>query len=218
MTDNKKPNKHPDKDTNRIEAFSDGVFAIAITLLVLNIQVPHSADLKGSLFTELGEHWASYLAFFIGFFSILVCWINHHHICNHILRCDNNMQILNSLVLLVVVVVPFSTSLLAEYINQPEQQTAVAIYGATYVFMALVYDLMWNYAYKNKFTVPDTDEKFLRAIKKIYDVGIFYTVIAFAVSFVSVIAALVLYTLMFCIYFFPEHFAKRLMKFNSNKK
>ena len=110
--------KHPDKDTNRIEAFSDGVFAIAITLLVLNIQVPQSAELKGSLLTELGRHWASYLAFFIGFFSILVCWINHHHICNHILRCDNNMQILNSLVLLVVVVVPFSTSLLAEYINQ----------------------------------------------------------------------------------------------------
>lgn len=208
-------NKHPEKDTTRIEAFSDGVFAIAITLLILDIQVPHSADLHGSLLSELGKHWANYLSFFIGFFSILVCWINHHHICNYILRCDNNMQILNSLILLVVIIVPFSTSLLAEYINQSEQQTAIAIYGITYCFMALVYDLMWNYAYKFKFTNPDVDDKFLKAIKRIYDIGIFYTLFAFAVSFVSVIAGLVLYTLMFCIYFFPEHFAKRLMKIQS---
>jgi uncharacterized membrane protein len=213
MTDDKRPNKHPDKDTDRVETFSDGVFAIAITLLVLNIQVPHSADLMGSLLSELGKHWASYVAFLIGFFSILVCWINHHHICNYILRCDNNMLILNSLILLVVIIVPFSTSLLAEYINQKEQQTAIAMYGITYCFMALVYDLMWNYAYKYKFTIPTTDDKFLRAIKRIYDIGIFYTLFAFAVSFISVIAALILYTLMFCIYFFPEHFAKRLMKF-----
>jgi uncharacterized membrane protein len=211
------PNNHSVKETTRIEAFSDGVFAIAITLLVLNIQVPHSTDLKGSLLAELGNHWASYLAFFIGFFSILVCLINHHHICNYILRCDNNMQTLNNLILLVVIVVPFSTSLLAEYINQAEQQTAIAIYGITYCFMALVYDLMWNYAYKYKFTNFDVDDKFLRAIKRIYDIEIFYTLFAFAVSFVSVIAGLVLYTLMFIIYFFPEHFTKRLMKISNNK-
>ena len=217
MTENMRQNKHPDKNTDRIEAFSDGVFAIAITLLVLNIQVPHSADLKDSLLKELGKHWASYLAFVIGFFSILICWINHHHICKHIFRCDNNMQILNSLILLAVIVVPFSTSLLAEYINQKEQQTAIAIYGATYCFIALVYYLMWNYAYKKKFTAPDTDEKFLKATKRIYVVGIFYTLFAFATSFVSVILALVLYTLMFCIYFSPEYFAKRLMKIRNDK-
>lgn len=215
MIERKNFNKHPEKDTTRIEAFSDGVFAIAITLLILDIQVPHSDELKGSLLNELGKHWANYLSFFIGFFSILVCWINHHHICNYILRCDNNMQILNSLILLVVIIVPFSTSLLAEYINQSEQQTAIAIYGITYCFMALVYDLMWNYAYKYKFTNPEVDDKFLKSIKRIYDIGIFYTLFAFAVSFVSVIAGLVLYTLMFCIYFFPEHFAKRLMKIQS---
>ncbi len=217
MIDRKNLSKHPDKDTTRIEAFSDGVFAIAITLLVLNIEVPRSADLKGSLLVELGKHWASYLALFIGFFSILVCWINHHHICNYILRCDNNMQILNSLILLVVVIAPFSTSLLAEYINQNEQGTAVAIYGITYCFMALVYDLMWNYAYKYKFTDPNVDAKFLKAIKRIYDVGIYYTLFSLAVSFISVVAGLVLYILMFIIYFYPEHFAKRLMKFNEHK-
>lgn len=217
MIERKNYNKHPDKDTARIETFSDGVFAIAITLLVLNIQVPHSADLKTSLLTELGNHWASYLAFFIGFFSILVCWINHDHICNYVLRCDNNMRILNSFILLVVVAVPFSTSLLAEYIGKNEQQIAVAIYGITYCFMALVYALMWNYAYKNKFTVPDVNDNLLRAIKKIYDIGIIYTLIALAVSFLSVIGGLILYTLMFAIYLYPEHFATRLMKFNSKK-
>jgi uncharacterized membrane protein len=211
--------KHPEKDTTRIETFSDGVFAIAITLLVLNIiEVPHNAELKGSLLSELGKHWGSYLAFIIGFFSILVCWINHDHICNYILRCDNNMRILNSLILLIVVVVPFSTSLLAEYINQEEQQTAIAIYGITYCFMALVYDLMWNYAYKYKFTLPDADDRILRAIKRIYDVGIFYTLFAFAVSFVSVIAGLVLYAFMFAIYLYPEHFARRLMKFSKQRE
>src|SRR5690242_10524801 len=108
MIEKANPFKHPEKDTTRIETFSDGVFAIAITLLVLNIQVPHSSDLKGSLLAELGKHWASYLAFIIGFFSILVCWINHNHICNYILRCDNNMNVLNSFILLIVIAVPFS--------------------------------------------------------------------------------------------------------------
>ena len=212
-----KQNEHAEKNTGRIEAFSYGVFAIAITLLVLNIEVPRSADLKDSLLMELGKHWGNYLAFVIGFFSILVCWINHHHICKHISRCDNNMQILNSLILLAVVVVPFSTSLLAEYINQEEQQTAIAIYGVTYCFIALVYYLMWNYAYKNKFTVPDADEKILKGTKRIYVVGIFYTLFAFAISFASVILALVLYTFMFCIYFSPEYFARRLMKAGKDK-
>ena len=216
MFENKNLN-HPDRDTARIETFSDGVFAIAITLLVLNIGVPHSADLKGSLLAELGKHWASYVAFFIGFFSILVCWINHDHICNYILRCDNNMRILNSFILLIVIAVPFSTSLLAEYIGQNEQQTAIAIYGVTYCLMALVYDLMWNYAYRNKFTLPNADERILRAIKRIYDVGIFYTLFALVVSHFSVIAGLVLYALMFAIYLYPEHFARRLMKVMEKK-
>lgn len=207
----------PDKDTGRIETFSDGVFAIAITLLVLNIHVPNSAELKGSLLSALAKEWATYLAFFIGFYSILVCWINHHHICKYILRCNAMMQILNSLILLIVVIVPFSTSLLAEYISEAEQQTAIAIYGITYCLMALVYAIMWNYAYKFGFTTPDSDPRFLRAIKRIYDIGIVYTVVTLGISFVSVLATLILYTFMFIIYSFPEFFARKVMQFGSGR-
>ena len=77
-------NKESLSETNRIEAFSDGVFAIAITLLILEIKVPNEEQLKSGLLHALLEKWPNYLAFFIGFFTILVCWINHHYMFDRI--------------------------------------------------------------------------------------------------------------------------------------
>ena len=201
------------KDSIRLEAFSDNVFAIAISILVLNIRVPPAVSLKRPLLDELLKQWPMYVSLLIGFFTILVCWINHHHICRFVQKSDSNMMIINSLTLLTVIFVPFSTSILAEYLDKRDSHTAITIYAFTFFMMALSYNLMWRYAYKRRFTKQDTNRIFLRATKNIYNIWLLYTIIAMIVSFFSVIASLALYALMFGVYSFPERFAHKLSKY-----
>jgi len=139
-----------EKETGRIEAFSDGVFAIAITLLVLDIKVPHFHDLtRGSgLFAALIEQWPVYIAFFISFITILIMWVSHHRLFNYIKRSDDTFLFLNGAVLLLVTFVPFPTALLSEYIKYQDANVAAAIYSGTYLTIAALFNLLWWYASK----------------------------------------------------------------------
>src|ERR1041385_9184169 len=102
-------------ETARLEAFSDGVYAIAITLLVLDLKVPMVQD--GKLASALLHQWPMYFAFLISFAFIGIMWVNHHRLFNHIRRCDNRLLFLNLLLLLGVTVVPFPTALLAAHLK-----------------------------------------------------------------------------------------------------
>src|SRR4030095_7538609 len=114
--------------TSRIETFSDGVFAIATTLLVLDIHVPHLKD-NESLFPALLANWQTYLAFLIGFFTLLVCWINHHYMFELINKSNDKLLLFNGFKLLVVSFTPFATALISKYIGTSFQQTTVSIYA-----------------------------------------------------------------------------------------
>ena len=110
------------KGTARVEAFSDGVFAIAITLLILDIKVPAVADdgawpsnANGWLLHELGRHWTAYVAYVMSFAVILVMWVNHHRIFELLARIDRPFLFWNGLLLMLISIVPFPTSLLATY-------------------------------------------------------------------------------------------------------
>src|SRR5262249_56020036 len=106
-----------DPDTGRLETFSDGVFAIAITLLVLNLRAPLEAELKGGdLFAGLGPQWPTYLAYVASFAFILVLWINHHQLFGLIGRADHPLMLFNGLLLMLIAALPFTTSLLAQYL------------------------------------------------------------------------------------------------------
>src|SRR5262249_53867686 len=120
-----------EKETGRIEAFSDGVFAIAVTLLVLELKVPHLADggANGSLGRALAAQWPSYVALVTSFFTILVMWANHHRIFDLVRRIDAPFLYSNGLLLLCVTVVPFPTALLAEYFRKPGGPVAAAVYA-----------------------------------------------------------------------------------------
>ena len=120
-----------EKETGRIEAFSDGVFAIAITLLVLELKVPHLAgDAEpGALAAALLKQWPSYLAFVTSFFTILIMWANHHAIFNLVHKTDAEFLFANGFLLLLVTVVPFPTALLAEYLIKPGAPVAAAVYA-----------------------------------------------------------------------------------------
>jgi uncharacterized membrane protein len=137
-----------EKETGRIEAFSDGVFAIAITLLILEIKVPnaHELDAVGGLGAALFRLWPSYLAFVTSFATILVMWVNHHRLFNHIRRIDHPFLFWNGLLLFLVTFVPFPTALLAEYLPHAEARLAVRVYSGTFIAIALAFTALWRHA------------------------------------------------------------------------
>lgn len=122
---------------NRVEAFSDGVFAVAITLLVLNLHVPNPGA-AGPLAHRLGEQWPSYAAYVVSFLTIGIIWINHHAIFRRLLAVDHRLLVLNLLLLLMVTTLPFSTALMAQYLRVADgQHLAAVIYGASYLAISL---------------------------------------------------------------------------------
>jgi len=137
-------------ETGRIEAFSDGVFAIAITLLILAVEVPKAAELgEEGLGTALLAQWPQYLAFVTSFATILAKWINHHRIFNYIQRSDHTLLYWNGLVLLLVTFLPFPTALMAEYLQHPEGNVAGAIFAGTFVAISISFKGMWQYVSKS---------------------------------------------------------------------
>jgi uncharacterized membrane protein len=134
-------------ETARIEAFSDGVFAAAITLLIFQIHVPPHEP-AGGLRAALVNLWPSYLAFLATFMTIGVMWLNHHRVSSMITKRDDALIALNLLLLLVVTWLPFPTALLAEHLRGPhaDQQTAGLVYATSLLAIVIVFDVLWRYA------------------------------------------------------------------------
>ena len=132
--------------TTRLEAFSDGVFAIAITLLILEVRVPERRDIGEGrqLLTALADLWPAYLAYGTSFVAILIMWVNHHIIFEHVRRTDHPLFLLNGLLLLCITFMPFPTALLAEYLGHPGQRLAAAVYAGSFVVIAIVFNLLWH--------------------------------------------------------------------------
>ena len=135
MVDDEETDKRWDK--NRVETFSDGVFAIAITLLVLDIHVPPGLQHLGK---ELEHEWPSYLAYVTSFLTVGGVWIAHHRACRGLRFIDSMMMRLNLLLLMTTAFLPFPTGILAEALRAPEHtaQTAVFLYGATVLVIEVV--------------------------------------------------------------------------------
>jgi uncharacterized membrane protein len=128
---------------NRLEAFSDGVFAIAITLLVLDIHVPDPSS--GDLARELGAQWPSYVAYAVSFLTIGIIWINHHAMIRRLKAVDHEILILNLLLLLFVGLLPFTTALMAAYLKEGQgDHLAAAVYAGSFVLMSIAFaSLQW---------------------------------------------------------------------------
>lgn len=190
-------------ETARLETFSDGVFAIAITLLVLDIHVPDVND-NQSLFQSLLSHWVNYLAFLIGFFTILVCWINHHYMFEHIQKNNGMLILLNGFKLLIVSFTPFATAIISKYIGTIHQQIAVSIYALNFFLMGLAMTGIWYYAYRNKLTTPDPPG-YLKAMTHLYIFASVLSGVIFLLSFAPVWICLMLFAFMFLIFVFPKN-------------
>jgi uncharacterized membrane protein len=135
---------HEEKETGRLEAFSDGVFAIAITLLVLELKVPDlriAGGSPGQLDKALLQQWPSYVGLVTSFFTILIMWVHHHAILRNVCRTDARLHFANGCLLLGVTFVPYPTSVLAAYFETPAAKMAAVFYSGTFVFMALCFYL-----------------------------------------------------------------------------
>jgi uncharacterized membrane protein len=124
--------------TNRLESFSDGVIAVAITLLVLNIGVPGN-DTGHSLVYELGRQWPQYVAYVISFLTIGIIWINHHAMISRLREADHTILILNLLLLMTIGILPFATDLVATHRGKP---VAAAIYSGCFMVMAIAFSVL----------------------------------------------------------------------------
>lgn len=173
--------------TGRIEAFSDGVFAIAITLLVLTIHVPQPGEVQSTgLWTTLtsAQAYANYLSFLLSFIIVGVVWANHHTMFSYIKRSNHLLVVLNLLLMLVVVILPFSASLLALYLGKTGQQTAVSVYCGVLVIGGIIYNAPWLYASANyRLIEHDMDKRVIGQITRRYAAGPCLYGVAFVLSF-----------------------------------
>ena len=131
----------PEKETGRLEAFSDGVFAVAITLLALELKVPHLENevTAQKLADALLQLWPAYLAFATSFFTVLLMWVHHHLIFKLVRRSDVRLQLANGFLLMIITMVPFTTAVVAEYWRTPAAATASAFYAGTFVLVAIAF-------------------------------------------------------------------------------
>jgi uncharacterized membrane protein len=128
--------------TNRLEAFSDGVIAVAITLLVLNIELPELKE-NQSLFSGLIGQWQVYAAYVVSFLTIGIIWVNHHVMIARLREADRTILFLNLLLLMSIAVLPFATRLMAAYLRQSHgQHLATGIYSGSFLVMALFFAML----------------------------------------------------------------------------
>ncbi len=173
--------------TTRFETFSDGVFAIAATLLVLEFSV--SGDDLGH---ELLHIWPSYLAYVTSFLTIGIIWMNHHHTVSLIARTDRTMLFINNLLLLTVAFLPFPTKLVGDNLRGGDEQAAALAYAGTLVAMAILHQFWWQYARRNRRLIADeTPDSALRAVDRAYWPGVPMYAAVFVVAFFSPLAAVV---------------------------
>lgn len=190
-------------DTTRLEAFSDGVFAIAITLLVLEIKVPPPDTTLGA---ELLQLWPSYLAYVVSFLVIGAIWINHHAMFRHIVRVDETLLLLNVLHLMLVAFLPFPTAVLAEAFHRgTDEPVAAAFYGGILTVVGIFVNVMWRYAARgHRLLGTHLTVKEARQIGRRFLIGPIVYAIATAIALVVPWLALLLYLLLNVFYLWPR--------------
>jgi uncharacterized membrane protein len=177
----------------RLEAFSDGVFAIVITLLILEIHVPAPAEpdnARGELGSALLHQWPHYVSYLLSFFIVGIIWLNHHATINLLARTDHKIQVLNLLLLLPVTVLPWPTDLLATYAvdgTARDQRLAVLVYGTTSSAMSVGFNVLWRYLRRHpELHKPNVTTELLAVRSGRYNTGLVVYPVATLLGLLSV--------------------------------
>ncbi|HEY3017478.1 MAG TPA: TMEM175 family protein [Gaiellaceae bacterium] len=179
-------------ETGRVEAFSDGVFAIAITLLILAVGI-EQALAKGDLGDSLVRLWPAYLAYAASFLTIGIMWVNHHAVFRQFARVDRTLLLLNVLLLMLIAFVPFPTRVVADHARVgADRQAAALLYGITMTITAVLFFSVWIYG-SRKLLRPDADRREVTGITRSYLPGAPTYATATLIAFASPIASLILF-------------------------
>jgi uncharacterized membrane protein len=193
-------------DTSRLEAFSDGVFAVAITLLVFNLAVPGPGAHRPSLAAQLGAHWPSFAAYAVSFATIGIIWVNHHTLFRNFSEIDRTLLFLNLLMLFFVVSIPFATNTIAAYLRQGghDASLAAAIYQGVFVGMSVSFaGLFWWGIRHEHMKIAFTPEGARRATIRFAIGNVFYLA-AVGIAFVNATASLIISGLVAVYYIFEQ--------------
>jgi uncharacterized membrane protein len=195
-------------ETGRVEAFSDGVFAVAITLLALELKVPQLVgQVQGRLWGELARQWPGFVAYVVSFLVIGIMWATHHQAFGCIVRVDRVLVFLNLLLLLGVVLLPWAAQLVAEYLDTPRGGTVAAVvYSGVMTYHAFSFGLLWWWVVRQGSGLldPALDDDAARAMLPLFLVGSLVYPALVGVSFLSALAAVVLHGVMAVYYAFNQ--------------
>jgi len=156
----------------RLETFADGVFAIAATLLILNVEVPELGE--HSLAHELVRLWPAYVGYAVSFLTIGIIWVNHHTVLRQLRGVDRIFLFINVIFLLCIAFIPFPTRLLATYVRTGDGRAAAVAYGVTLTATAIFFNLMWRYAIGDggRLLRSDADRREVDGITRSYRPGV----------------------------------------------
>jgi TMEM175 potassium channel family protein len=179
-------------ETGRVEAFSDGVFAIAITLLILAVGIEQSLA-SGDLRHTLLHLWPAYVAYIVSFLTIGIMWVNHHQIFRHFERVDRPLLLLNVLLLMCISFTPFPTRVVADNAQDAgNRQAAAVLYGGTMTLTAICFFAVWIYG-SRRVLRPGTDMREVNGITRTYLPGAPTYALATALAFVNSALSLILF-------------------------
>lgn len=195
-----------DHGIGRIEAFSDGVYAIAITLLILEIRVPDAGTIGAAgLWSALAAQWPSYGAFLLSFAIIGIMWANHHNIFRYIGGTNHRFLMLNLGLLLCTAFLPYPTAVLARFLPDPAERTAATVfYGATLTVTAVFYNVLWRYAATGRRLLrADADQKLVDDVTREFRFGPALYLAATLVAFGNVWVSLAIHGALAALYVLP---------------
>jgi len=182
------------KETLRIETFSDGVFCIAVTLLSIEIGVELHGDVTNKeLSHALLSKWPIYLAYVISFINVLLAWIGHHSLFKMLHKSDNSVMITNGLLLMLVALVPFPTKTLGEFLLTGGFKTATIFYTGYFVLISLAFRLLWHAASRRTGVLSsDVTASQIKQTTRNENIGLICNIIIFVVAFFNPWLALAL--------------------------
>jgi uncharacterized membrane protein len=189
--------------TSRLEAFSDGVFAIAATLLVLELRVPPVGS--GALLTLLAAQWPAYAGYAVSFLTIGIIWVNHHAMFALVRRVDRTLLFLNLLLLLVIALIPFPTAVVGQWITDSrDAPVAAALLGGVFLLMGLAFAAIWLYAVgHHELALEGVHPALARSAIPRFTIGNLVYLLGIGLAFVSPPLSLLLYGLVAVYYVFP---------------
>jgi uncharacterized membrane protein len=182
------------KETQRIEAFSDGVFCIAVTLLSIEIGVELHGDVTNKELTHaLVSKWPIYLAYVISFVNVLLAWVGHHSLFKMLYKSDSSIMITNGLLLMLVALVPFPTKTLGEFLLSDGFKTATIFYTGYFVLISIAFRLLWYAAIRKPgILMQEVTNKQIKQTTRNENIGLICNSVIFAVAFINPWLALAL--------------------------